>query len=371
MDYTFNEYQEMLKRQFRDFMEKEWSIAQLRELQQNKQDYVPEIYKKMAGLGWLGLMIPPEYGGIESDWVDMAIFYEELGRALLPTPHYSSVVLGGQTILAFGTDAQKQEFLPKISKGELIVSLALAEADADARPASFSTKSAPDGDGYMINGAKLFISSAHLADQIVTVTQGEGGQIAILAVDKNTPGLTCVPLDTLSGERLSEIKYENVKVPQNSLLGKLNGSTALAELLDKVEIMPCAEMVGGSQAVLEMTLDYTKQRISNDHPIGFFQVIQHKIVDIYMSIEAMRWLLYKAAWLASEGKPFANEAAMLRLYASRTYSWITQHSAHIHGTVSLIIEHDLPFYFRKAKGMQLNLGSADSHDDIICQSIGI
>lgn len=372
MDYKFTEQQEMFRRQVRDFLRKECPVTLVREIEEKKLDYSPELYRKMADLGWLGLMIPMKYGGVESNWVDTTIFYEEAGRALLPSPHYSSVILGGQLILAFGSEAQKQEFLPKIANGEIVLTLALTEPEAGSQLDLLTTKATPDKNVYVINGTKLFISYAHIADYIITVArEGDGNALSLFLVKKGSPGLNCVPLDTLSGERLCEVTFEKVKVSAEGLLGKVDQSEKLTEIVNKAKVMSCAEIIGGAQAALEMTVDYSKQRIAYDRPIGSFQALQHKMVDMAIAAEGTRWLVYYVAWLNSQGIPCANEMAMLHLQAGQLYSWLTSVAIHIHGTVSLVRDHDLTLYYRRAKAAQLNLGSAESLKEIIAQGVGV
>ena len=346
MDFGFSEPQEMFRRTVRDFLDKECPMTLVREIEEKKQDFDRELYRKMAGLGWLGLMIPEEYGGLGGNWVDMGIFYEEAGRGLLPSPHFTTVVLGGQVLLAFGNEEQKRELLPKIVEGDLIMALALTEPEAGSNLALLATTATPDGEDYLISGTKLFIPNAHRADHIITVTRtGEG--ITLFLV------------------------YDRVRVSRSKILGELNGGEGIADIVEKAKIMTCAEMVGGAQAALEMTVDLTKQRVQFDRPIGSFQALQHRMVDMTMAVEGARWLMYSVAWMNSEGIPCSKESAMAQLEAGRGYTHVTAEAIHMHGAVALMVDHDLPLYYKRAKAAQLNLGFSESQREVIVQGIGL
>ena len=369
MDYTFNEQQLMVRANLRSFFEKECPPTLVRETEEKKLDYSPELYQKLADIGCLELKIPTEYKGAGGSWIDMAIFYEEAGRAMLPCPHYSTALVG-QMILAFADEFQKQEFLPRITSGELVLSLALAEPAAGSQLSSLTTSATFNDESYTVNGTKLFANYAHIADYVNVVTREKEGQLALVLVEKNAQGLTCTPLDTMSGERTCEVVLNNVGVSKNQLLGKCT-EEELKGILDKMKIMSCAEMLGAAERALEMTVDYSKQRISLDRPIGTFQSLQYKMADMATAIEGIRWIVYKAAWMNDEGIPCAKESAIAQIQAGRVCSWVTTLATHMHGAVSLVRDHDLSLYFRKVKAAQLNLGSIDSLTETILQEVGV
>lgn len=370
MDFGLSEEQELFRKTVRDFLSRECPRSVVREVEEKKQDYDRELYRKMAGLGWLGLMLPEEYGGCGGTWVDMAIFYEEAGRALLPSPHFSTVVLAGQTLLAFGSEQQKNELLPMMANGEIILTLALTEPEAGSNLSLLTTSAVPEGDDYIISGTKLFVSHAHLAQHIITVAgTGEDGDLALFLVPGPSQGLTCIPLDTLGGDRLNEVVYDRVRVPKGNRLG--GPAHGIVDIVDKARIVACAEMVGGAQAAFDLTLDLLKQRVQFGRPIGSFQALQHKMADLALAIEGARWLIYQAAWLNSEGIPCGKESAMAQLEAGRVYTRVTTEAIHIHGAVALMIDHDLPLYYRRAKAAQLNLGYSDCHREAIAQGLGL
>lgn len=369
MEFGFDEGQVMFRKAVRGFMEKECPRSLVREIDERKLDYDRDLYRKMGELGWMGLMIPEEYGGMGGDWVDTALFYEEAGRALLQSPHWSTVVVGGQLLLACGTDAQKGELLPGIASGALVMGCALSEAEGGSNLDLLVTSAVGDGDEYVINGSKLFVAHGHVADWIMTVARTTDGGTGLFLVPAASTGLTCNPLDTLSG-RLSEIIYDGVRVPPDGQLGKIDEAT-LRDVMEKAHIMTCAEMIGGAQMCFEMALDFVKQREAFGNPIGTYQAIQFKLADMSLAIAGARWLTYKVAWMNSAGVACGPLATMAQLEAGRVYTGITADAIHIHGGVAIMIDHDLHLYYRKAKAAQLNMGFADSQREVIARGIGL
>jgi alkylation response protein AidB-like acyl-CoA dehydrogenase len=199
MDFALSEEQEMLKKMARDFLENECPKSLVREMEDDEKGYSPELWKKMADLGWMGLVLPEEHGGEGLTFLDLAVLIEEMGRALVPGPYLSTVVYCGLPILAAGTEEQKREFLPKIAKGDLILSLALTEPSASWEPSGIETRAVADGDDFVINGTKLFISDAHVADCLLCATrtrdsaEGEDG-ITLFLVDAKSQGISMTPL---------------------------------------------------------------------------------------------------------------------------------------------------------------------------------
>lgn len=369
MDYTFNEQQLMVRANLRSFLRKECPSTMVREIEEKKLDYSPELYQKLANMGWLELKIPAEYEGAGGSWTDMAIFYEEAGRAMLPGPHYSTALVG-QMLLSFADESHRQKFLPRIAGGELILSLALAEPEAGSQLSSLTTSAIPKDESYIINGTKLFADYAHIADYINVVTREKEGELALILVEKNAQGLTCVPLDTMSGGRTCEVVLNNVRVSQNQLLGKCT-EEQLESVLDKMKIMSCAEMLGAAQRALEMTVDYSKERISLDRPIGTFQSLQHKMADMATAVEGVRWIIYKVAWMNDVGIPCTKETAIAQIQVCQACNWVITMATHMHGAISLVQDHDLSLYFRKVKVAQLKLGSIDSLRETILQGLGV
>lgn len=369
MDYTFTEGQKIFRKSVRDFLRKECPTTLVRGIQEKKQDYSRPLYEKMARLGWNGLMIPEEYGGSGGDWIDMAIFYEEAGRALLQSPHYTTLALGASIILALGNEGQKKDLLPKIADGRTVLALALSEPDAGDNLQLMGTNASRKGDSFRINGLKLFVRNAHIADDIITVARTEGVGTTLFLVKRGSPGLKCTPMETIGGDTVDEVVYENVEVSQDMILGYPGGGAGVIEIVDKAKIARCAEMLGGTQAVLDMTLSYCKQRTAFGHPIGSYQTIKHKLADLALAIQATRCLVYYVAWLNSNGLPSAKETAMAQLEATKTYASVTFEAVHMHGAVALFRDHDLTLYYRKSKADQVQWAPCEDQKELIAASV--
>ncbi|UCC59701.1 MAG: acyl-CoA/acyl-ACP dehydrogenase [Dehalococcoidia bacterium] len=377
MDFALSEEQEMLRKMARDFLENECPKSLVREMEEDEKGYSPELWKKMADLGWMGLVLPAEYGGEGMAFLDLAILIEEMGRALVPAPYLSTVVYCGMPILAAGTEEQKKEYLPKIAKGELILSLALTEPSASWEPSGVETKAVADGDDFVINGTKLFISDAHIADYLLCVTrtkEGAAGEddITLFLVDAKSKGINLTALKTIADDKQFEVVFDNVRVPKSNMLGELNGGWAvIKDMLPQATLAQCALMVGGAQQVLEMTVNYAKERVQFGKPIGSFQAIQHKCANMATDVDGCRFVTYEAAWKLSEGLPCSLEVSMAKAWVSEAYRRTCAEGHQIHGGIGFIKDHDMQLYYRRAKSSELIFGDADYHRELVAQQIGL
>ncbi len=376
MDYELGEEQQMLKKTARDFLEKECPKSLVREMEDDERGYPPELWRKMAELGWMRLVFPEEYGGMGGDFLDLTVLLEEMGRALLPAPFLSTVVCCGLPISDAGSEEQKQQFLPKIAKGEMILALALTEPSASYDASGVTVSALPDGEDYIINGTKLFVPDAAIADYLLCVTRTKDGKskedgITSFLVDGKDPGLNYTPLRTIALDKQYEIDFRNVRVPRRYMLGELDqGWPVIANVLAQAAIAECALMVGGAQQVLEMTVAYAKERVQFGRPIGSFQVIQHKCADMATDADSARYITYWAAWKLSKGLPFALEASIAKAWVSEAYRRICRHGQQIHGGIGIIKDHDMQLYFRRAKVAELTFGDAISHRELIAREMG-
>ena len=377
MDFALSEEQEMLRKMSRDFLENECPKSLVREMEEDEKGYSLELWKKMAELGWMGLVFPEEYGGEGLNFLDLTVLIEELGRALVPGPYLSTVVYCGFPILAAGTDEQKHEFLPKIAKGDLILSLALTEPSATWDAAGIIAKATPEGDDFVISGTKLFISDAHIADYLLCVARTkESGDaekgVTLFLVDAKSPGIGCTPLKTIASDRQFEVVFDKVQVPRKNMLGELDrGWAVIKEMLPKATLAQCALMVGGAQQVLEMTVNYAKERVQFGRPIGSFQAIQHKCADMATDVDGCRFITYQATWKLSEGLPCALEVSMAKAWVSEAYRRTCVEGHQIHGGIGFIKDHDMQLYYRRAKASELMFGDADYHRELVAQQIGL
>jgi alkylation response protein AidB-like acyl-CoA dehydrogenase len=375
MDFDFNEEQKMFKQGVREFFEKECPKSLVKKMMEDEKGNPPEIWHKMAELGWLGLIFPEKYGGGGGNIIDLVALEEEMGRACVPGAFFSTVLLGGFFILNNGSEEQKRDLLTKVAKGELILTLALNEINANYEAASIETKAVSDKDNYIINGTKLFVPDAHIADYIICIARTQKGPkpedgITAFLVDRKSAGVSCTLLKTIAGDKLCEVIFDKVRVSKNNIVGKLDQAWApLEQTLQQVVIARCAEMVGGAQRALEMAADHAKQRVQFDRPIGSFPVIQHLIANSMMDVDASRFLTYEAAWKYSEGLPCAKEIAMAKLYTSDACQRVTATGEQILGGIGYTTDGDMQLYYKRAKAAELTLGDGNFHRKALAKEL--
>lgn len=376
MDVRLSEEQEILRKAARDFLTDKCPKTLVREMEKDEKGYSPQLWQEIADLGWMGLVFPEKYGGSGMSFLDLSILLEEMGRACFPGPFFSTVILGGLPILDAGSDEQKQKYLPEITSGKTIFTLALTEASGKYNAESVKVKATADGNTYVINGTKLFIPDANVADYILCVARtddkakAEEG-ITVFIVDVKSPGISTTALKTIARDKQCEVVFKQVKVPKVNILGELNhGWSEIQKTIERAAIAKCCEMVGGMQAVLDMTVPYVKQRIQFDVPIGVFQAIQHHCVNMLVDVESSRVIAYEAAWKLSNGLPYSREAAMAKAWVSDAYQRVVALGTQSHGGVSIMEDHDLPLYFRRAKAAELTFGDARFHRKTVARKLG-
>jgi len=377
MDLGLSEEQEMLRESARDFLRRECPKQLVRQLDDSEEGYSVELWRRMAELGWMGLVFPEKYGGSGRSFLDLAILLEEMGYNIVPGPFFSTVVLGGLAILAAGNEEQKMEFLPKIARGEMLLSLALTEPSASYDAASVKTKAVNRDDKYVIKGTKLFVLNANIADHILCVartkeTKDPEDGITMFLVDGRSPGLKCTLLKTLARDKQCEVIFDNVTVSGKSLVGKRDeGWPTVKDILQKAAVAKCAEMVGGAQAALDMAVNYAKERVQFGRPIGSFQAIQHYCANMAMDVSGSRFVTYKAAWKVSEGLPAALDAAIAKAWVSEAYGRVALSAHQIFGAIGFTMDHDMHLYYRQAKAAEIIFGGADFHRAIVAHELGI
>jgi len=376
MDLRFTETQEILKKAARDFLATECPKTLIRELEQGEMGYCPELWKKMAELGWMGLIIPEEYEGIGYTFQDLAVLLEEIGRNILPGPLIATLT-SAFAILEAGTEEQKKELLPKVAQGELILTTALLEGDGVFDASGIAVKAVSKGDKFLINGTKLFVEMAHVADYILCVARTKDGTppekgITLFLVDSTTPGISWEVIPTTAEDKLCEVRFEDVNVPGKNVLGKIDEGWPIVEMmLRKGAIAKCAESIGAIQTCVEMTVAYAKERVQYERPIGSFQALQHKMADMWTAMETSRYLVYEAAWMESEGLPCAKEASMAKAYVNEVYKNVSKWSVRLHGAIATSADHDIPLYYRRSKAADIAYGGTDFHREIVAQKIGL
>ena len=377
MDLGLSEEQEMLKTSARDFLQKECPKKLVKQLDESDEGYSPELWQRIAGLGWLGLMFPDKYGGSGGSFLDLVVLLEEMGYNILPGPFFSTVVLGGPTILAAGNKEQKRELLPGIASGEIILTLALTEPSVGYDASSVKTTAVAHNGEYVINGTKLFVPDANVADLLLCVARTKEAEnpedgITIFLVDAKSPGVECTLLKTLARDKQCEVLFNNASVPKENILGELDqGWPVVQDALQKATVAKCAEMVGGAQAALDMAVAYAKERIQFNRPIGSFQAIQHYCANMVSDVDGSRFVTYKAAWKVSEGLPATMDVAVAKSWTSDAYRRVTLLAHQIFGAIGFTMDHDMHLYYRRAKASEMMFGDSAFQRTIVARELGL
>jgi alkylation response protein AidB-like acyl-CoA dehydrogenase len=371
MDFSLSKEQEMLKKEARKFLEKECSEEFVRDIEKNGLGYSPDLWRKIADLGWLGLIFPEPYGGLGGSLLDLAFIYEEMGKAMFPGPHLSTVVLCGTMILAAGTEAQKKSYLTQISEGKRIFSLALTEPDAawgdlawDA--AGVAAKADFSNGQYVIDGVKLFVHDALVADSFLCVartrkTEDPEDGITLFIVDAKAAGVSISPLKTIANDKQCEVVFDHVRVPETDILGPVHGGWPFVEsALQKGAVMLCAQMTGAGDELLRLAVDHAKNRVQFDAPVGINQYVQEHCTDLVSDVDGCRYVMHQAAWKLSQNEPADFEAAVAKAWTSEAFerACLSAHAV-LAGYGYTSKDGVIPMYSRRGKMQQLYLGNAD------------
>ena len=378
MNFGFNEEQELLRNTARKFFENECPSETVRRLMETPEGINAELWKKLAEQGWLGLIYPEQYDGMALGLVDLVVLMEEMGRAVAPGPYFSTVLLGGLAILEAGGEGQKEEWLPKIAAGDKRVALAWMEPSAQLGPAGVTLTAVDKGGKYALSGTKLFVHDAHTADALVVAARTRPGAgadgVSLFLLPKGTKGLEVTLLPTMDQTRkLCEVACSDVTVGGDALLGAAgSGWAPLARVLDRATVALCAEMCGGAQKVLDMTVEYAKIRQAFGRPIGSYQGVKHRAADMLVDVENSKSITYYAAWALDEGSPEAPLAvSMAKAYVSDAFRRVSAAGIQLHGGIGFTWEHDLHLYFKRAKGSEFTFGDATHHRERVAQLVNL
>jgi len=377
MDFSFTEEQDMLRILARDFLAKECPKAKVREMDKDERSCDPQMWHSMAELGWIGLIFPEEYGGMSASFMDLVILMEEMGRNILPSPFFSTIALCALPLLEYGSSEQKTKFLPQIAKGEAIWTFALAESSGRYKASEVKLRAVLEGTNYVLQGYKIFVTDAHVADYILVVSRTREGErpedgITLFMVDAREPNVKMEAIPTIGGDRQFKVSFDRVAVPKDNILGKIGNGWDIADfILQRAAVLKCAEMSGACQAVLDITSSYAKERIQFERPIGSFQAIQHKLADMLIDVEAVQYLLYQAAWGISVGSPLSWQISAAKAKANEAYQRICIEAIAAHGAIGYTLDHDIGLYYRRVKAAQFAAGDTDLHREVIAIGLGL
>ena len=367
MDFGLSEDQELLSRSAAEFLAAECPPTLVREAAGSEDGYPRALYRKMAELGWLGLVVPESYGGAGLSTLDLALLCEQLGRAVVPGPFFSSAVLATLAILHGGSAAQKKRWLPKLASGEAIGALALLEESDRIDAPGVAMKARARGGGWLLSGTKLFVTDAHVADLLVVAARTAGRDedgVTLFLVPRDTPGVKVLPLPSIDvTRRPMEVRFESVELPKDAVLGAAGkGWKALGRVLDGAAVALAGDCLGGAERMLELAVEYSKVREQFGRVIGSFQAMKHIAAEMVSEIEPARALVWYAAYAADALPREAPRAAsMAKACLGDVYARVANRSVQMHGGIGFTWEHDLHFWFKRAKWNELAYGDPVWH----------
>jgi alkylation response protein AidB-like acyl-CoA dehydrogenase len=379
MNFGFTEDQEALRDATRKFLDNECPTTFVRKMMADDTAHATELWKKIAQLGWLGIIVPEDFGGAGGSFLDLVVILEEAGKSLLPGPFFATALLGTTAILEGGSADQKSALLPKIVEGNHIVTLALAEKSGRYDTAGVTLSASAKGNDFVLSGEKFFVPDAHVADQIIVAARTaqssspEDG-ITLFLVDAKAPGVTTTQLKTVDmTRRQCHIAFQDVAVARTQVLGEGGkGWTILHRVLDQAIAGLCAEMVGTGQRALDMAVAYAKERVQFGKPIGSFQAVKHKCVDMMVQVENARSLTYYAAWTVDENVDEAKQAVpMAKAYCSDMTKTVTSEAIQVHGGIGFTWEHDMHLFYRRGLASEAAFGSAPVHREVVAQTLNL
>jgi len=376
MDIKLNEDQVEITRQARRFFENESPMDFVRAMFEDDRGFTDEFWSKMVEMGWPAMRIPEAYDGLEMGLLDLAVVLEEMGRALVPGPFFSTILLAADTIKAAGTDSQKKNYLPRVAAGEIRGTVALYESDGGADMGHIQMEARADGDGFVLNGIKLFVPDAHVANFLVCAARTEAGNnpvrgITLFLLSTQAEGISISPMPTMDGTRkLCAMEFSGVRVNGDGVLGSVNdGWKVLRPVLQCAQVGLCAECLGGAQRAMEIATEYAKVRVQFDQPIGAFQAIKHRCAQMYVEVESSRSVLYWAAWAQDHADPeeAALAASVAKAYCSEVYTNTAASALQILGGTGFSWEHDIHLYLKRAKANEVTLGDPVYHREQVAQ----
>jgi len=369
MNFGFTEEQELLRDQVRKFLDEKCASEDVRRIMKSDLGYDEDLWCEMAELGWLGLMIPEEFGGVGLGWVDLTVVLEEMGRSLYPSP-YISQLMAASAIVEAGSEEQKKRWLPSLCTGQKIATLALQDTFDSPIAASISLTASSVDNGILLKGEKHFVPDLGAAD-LVFVACLVSGELMLAAIPADAEGVTRKTSATMDEtKRIGTLGLENVFVARDNLISISDEN--LSRIFDKGCIAVTAEAIGAAESVLTMTTDYARERIQFDNPIGKYQGVKHRLAEIYVDVESFKSLLYYAAWTADESPAeLPRSASLAKAYASDAFASIGIEGVQLHGAIGFTQEYDIQLFLKRSKWVRPAYGDADFHYERVASLGGL
>jgi alkylation response protein AidB-like acyl-CoA dehydrogenase len=366
LDLTFSPEQEMLRETVRGVCAQYSPLTVVRGLENDATGYPAELWKQLAALDLLGLLIPEEYGGSGMSLIEAVVLYEELGRSLAPTPHLVSCVVAAGVIAAGGTVEQRSAWLPPIASGDAIVSVAWLEPDGGFGPAGVRVRAETSGDGFTLHGTKRHVAFASAATALLVLARTDDDEVTLFLVDPNADGVTLSQQRSVSYDTQYRVDFDAVAVTSADLVGTW---AAWQQTMYDAAILVAAQAVGGAEHAQAITVQYAKDREQFGKPLGAFQALAHNLADRQTELDGARELVHEAAWARSTGRDVARLAPMAKLFACRTFRAVTATGQQIFGGNGFTVEYDIQLYFRRAKQLQLTWWDDRYLTDLIAEDV--
>jgi alkylation response protein AidB-like acyl-CoA dehydrogenase len=361
MDLALTEEQESLRASARSLLERTWPPARVREVRTPEgAGHDPELWRRIAELGWLGLAFPETAGGGGGDLVDLAVVFEEAGRALVPTTFHSTVA-AALLLDRAASDEQRAALLAPVLAGERLVSIAFEESGVRHAVDALATTIVDDGDGVRVDGTKRFVPNAGVADDLIVVGRDGGGAVRLAVVPVDAPGVRRSPLETFGHDAQHEVVLDGVRVGGERVLAGDDAAAALARSRRDATALLCVDMTGGARRVLEMTVAYVVERNQFGRPLGSFQAVQHHVSNLSMRVDAASLAAWQAVWRCATGDDADRDVAIAKVAASDTYVGTTLMAHQLHGGIGFAVDHDLHLWSDRARASASLLGTADDH----------
>ncbi|HEX2736824.1 MAG TPA: acyl-CoA dehydrogenase family protein [Acidimicrobiia bacterium] len=372
LDLSFTEEQEMRRDMVRGVCSSYASLETVREMEDDAIGYPAELWKQLTELDLIGLMIPSEYGGSGMGLLEGAVVYEEFGRSLAPSPHFVSAVLSAGVLLRAGTEEQRQSWLPKIVSGEEIFTTAWLEPEHGFGPRGVELRATPDGDDFTLDGVKWHVPFASAATQFVVLARtGDGDtDVDLFLVDPTAAGVALQQYTTIASDTQYAVTFDGVKVSATQRIGAAaSGWATWHETMLDGMILMAAQAVGGAQYALDITVQYAKDRVQFDKPLGAFQAIAHYLADASTNVDGATILVHEAAWARANDKSVDRLAPMAKLFACQTFRDVTAMAQQVFGGVGFTVEYDVQLYFRRAKQLQISWFDNRALEDLVAAAV--
>ena len=356
LDLDFDQEQELLRQTVRDVLGRHCPLEVVRQMEDDSVGYPPSLWTQLAELDLIGLLLPEEYGGSSMSLIEGVALYEELGRALAPTPHFVSAVMSGGVLAAAGSEAQKDQWLRPVAAGEAILTPAWLEPENGFSPRGVEVRAVADGSGFVLSGVKRHVAFASSADRLVVLARtGEAVEdVDLFLVDPGAAGVTLRQQFSISSDTQYEVALSDVRVGESDRVGAAgSGWATWQEVLEPGLVLLAAQAVGGARYALEITTQYAKDRKQFDKPLGAFQALAHYLADAVTNLDGAEQLVHEAAWAGASGRSLTSLAPMAKLFACSTFRDITAMAQQIFGGIGFTLDFDIQLYFRRAKQQQL------------------